>query len=94
MPGQKNFACNLKRDFKSKAPNRAEYSWLVQGLSFRVYSLSQPNEVHLKKLKLLGIKEYMYLTRLGKAIMFPVKPTNNRKSPDQSEFIWSKTIRT
>jgi len=26
LPGQKNFACNLKRDFKSKALNRAEYT--------------------------------------------------------------------
>jgi hypothetical protein len=41
----------------------------LRTLMLRVlYSLSQPNEVHLKKLKPLGIKDYMYLTRLGKAI--------------------------
>jgi hypothetical protein len=35
LPRQKNFACNLKRDFKSKAPNRAEYnSAPVMVLSF------------------------------------------------------------
>jgi len=26
LPGQKNFACNLLRDFKSQAPNRGEYN--------------------------------------------------------------------
>gem|GEM_PF-4184928 len=27
LPRQKNFACNLKRDFKSQAPTRAEYKY-------------------------------------------------------------------